>query len=232
MTRNQIKSFEQEEAGSIASLPRVSRRGFAAIGAVGAFAACTGVARAAATVTLNESRTTIATAHGAVDAWLVCPDNGRHPGVVMWPDGAGLRGSTMTAARRLAEQGFVVLVVDRTYQDAKIAELNSALRDGVEAVQLANRDARTFVAWLNSQTAVQPASARSGSDSGIGHGYQLRSVSAAPLRLSLATRAERTAAGQSGFLFALPEAAVARKPEQMAKITEAARQAYRPAVAA
>lgn len=228
---NQISDRASDETQTVTLPHSVTRRGFAALGAVGAFAACTGAAHAAP-LELVESCKSIATPHGMADGWFVHPASGRFPGVVMWPDAGGLRGSTLVVARRLAEQGFAVLIVDRTYHDATIAELNSGQGDAHRAVQLANRDARAFVAWLNAQPSVQSASARSGGLHGLGHGYSLRSVSAAQPRLSLATRSERVAAAQSAILFAVPEAAIARKPAQMAKLGEASRLAYRAAMSA
>jgi carboxymethylenebutenolidase len=228
---DQIRDAENAEARAVRLPDQVTRRGFGAIGAAGAFAACAGAAKAKP-ATLVESRETVATPHGAAQAWFIRPDTGRHPGVVMWPDAAGLRNSTLAVARGLAAQGLSVLVVDRTYREAKLAELNSGQGDTHHAVQLANRDARAFVAWLNAQNSVQTASAKSGGMSGIGHGYSLRSVSAAHPQLSLATKSERMAAAQSAFLFAVPDATVASMPEQMAKLSEAARLTYRAAVAA
>lgn len=209
--------FLNDEAQSAKLPSAVTRRGFATLSAAGAVAVCAGAAKAAP-LTLTESRTSVATPHGAADAWLVHPASGRHPGVVMWPDAAGLRGSTLAVARQLAGQGFAVMVVDRTYHGADLS--------GIEAHRRANRDAKAFVAVLNRHDAVQPAAAKSGS---LGNGYSLRSISAAHSRLSLASRAERIAAAQSGLLVAVPDALVARVPAKMDKLSEAARLAFRAA---
>ena len=214
------------------------------MGAAGTFAAFAGTAQAAALeltkgeLTRNEltrSQVSIATPHGPANGWFVRPASGQHPGVVMWPDAAGLRSSTQAIASQLAEQGYSVLVVDRSYHRAIASAVATGQGNGVHADQLVSRDARAFVAWLNGQETVQPAIAAADNISGIGNGYSLRSISAAQPRLSLATRSERVAAARSAYLFAVPEATVARSPALMAKLHATARLLYRaagPAVAA
>lgn len=201
---------------------QLTRRGFAALGAAGAVAACIGTAKAGA-FELDETREAIATPHGSASSWFVRPASGRHPGVVMWADPANLGGTDLAAARQLAQQGFAVLVVERGYRQL------AAQTGGTASHQVINRDARALVAWLNTQSAVQPAVARATSVSGLGHGYSLRTVTAAAPRLSLASREQRIAAAQSGLLFAVPDATVARDPARMDRLQEIARLAHRAA---
>lgn len=211
------------QSGKSAVASQVTRRGFAALSAAGAVAACIGTAQAA-TLALSETRESIATPHGAADGWFVRPSTGRHPGVVMWSDSAAMQRHGLTVARRLAEQGFAVLVVERGY-----GATSAALSGTVECHQMVNRDARVLVAWIDAHSSVQPAGSLSSAMQGVGGGYSLRTISAAAPRVSLASRAERIAAAQSGMLFAVPNAAVARVPARMDKLSEAARLAYRAA---
>ncbi|NJO84207.1 MAG: hypothetical protein HC828_16415 [Blastochloris sp.] len=44
-------------------------------------------------------------------------DQGAHPGVIFWPDIASLRESKRTMARRLAGEGYAVLVLNPYYRD-------------------------------------------------------------------------------------------------------------------
>ncbi|MFF9473462.1 dienelactone hydrolase family protein [Streptomyces roseolus] len=53
----------------------------------------------------------IPTADGQADAFAAFPDRGgRHPGVLMYPDGFGIRPVLRDMARELAEHGYYVLV--------------------------------------------------------------------------------------------------------------------------
>lgn len=209
-------------SGSVrAAGPLVSRRGFAALGGAAALAAGSGLAEAAA-LELNDSKETIATPQGAADARFVRPATGQHSGVVMWASANRIGAADMAAARKLAEQGFAVLVADLPLHRIVAKDLS-----GLHADQLINRDARALVAWLSKQEAVLPAEETAKSAVGLGNGYTLRSVSAARPYLSLASRAERMEAAQSARLFAVPKAAVGASPAKMAKLAESAHMAYR-----
>ena len=115
-----------------------------------------------------------------------------------------------------------MLVVERGYQSV-------SAQTGTDSHQVINRDARALVGWLNSHSAVQPALARAASVAGLGNGYSLRTISAAAPRLSMANREQRIAAAQSGLLFAVPDASVARNPARMDRLQEIARLAHRAA---
>lgn len=59
----------------------------------------------------------ISTAHGQADAYAAFPeDGGRHPGVLMYTDGFGLRPVIHEMARRLAGHGYYVLVPNLFYR--------------------------------------------------------------------------------------------------------------------
>ena len=53
---------------------------------------------------------------GSADAHFVHPTGGPHPGVLIWPDAFGLRPTMRQMARRLAESGYAVLVVNPYYR--------------------------------------------------------------------------------------------------------------------
>ena len=139
----------------------LTRRRFAALGA--AAAGLTGVAgQAFAQAAVTERDVTIRTPDGACDAVLFTPTGaGRWPGVLFWPDAGGLRQVKRDMGRRMASQGYVVLVVNpyyRTDKAAAMAALNTqvpaeaAKRTAARAAMTPEavvRDARTFVAYLD-----------------------------------------------------------------------------------
>lgn len=197
------------------------------MGAAVAAATSIGTAQAATPTVLKKSREAIATPLGTADAYFVRPDSGRHEPVVLWAAGGEGRSANVAVADYLAQQGFAVLMVDRPYH-----ALAAGQAGGLHVDQLANRDARALVAWLNRQEGVNPSREDAASVAGLGHGFTLRNVSASHPRMSLASRSERQSAAQSAMMVAIPTAGVARKPERMEKLSQAVRLAHRAGIAA
>jgi carboxymethylenebutenolidase len=71
------------------------------------------VATAAA---VAESDVNVKTPDGTADCYFVHPASGTAPGVLMWPDIFGLRPAFRQMAKRLAESGYSVLVVNPFYR--------------------------------------------------------------------------------------------------------------------
>lgn len=108
----------------------------------------------------------IKTPAGTCDAYFVHPAKGRHPGVLVWPDIFGLRPAFKDMAKRLAEAGYAVLVVNPFYRlrraptspagadfkDPKVRELLMGQKDSLTP-ETASVDARAFVGWLDAQKA-------------------------------------------------------------------------------
>ena len=110
----------------------------------------------------------IKTPDGACDAAFIHPASGSHPGVLIWTDAFGLRPSFREMARRLAVQGYSVLVpnpfyrvgkspfyedaskVDFTKERAKIGPLMAS----VNAEGAAEKDAPAYIAFLDAQKQV------------------------------------------------------------------------------
>ena len=95
-----------------------TRRQFAALAGAGAATGLAGAAQAQVAVT--ERDVTIRTADGTCDAVLFTPSGrGSWPGVLFWPDAGGLRPVKRDMGKRLAGQGYVVLVVNPYYRTDK-----------------------------------------------------------------------------------------------------------------
>lgn len=155
----------------------VNRRHFA-LGALGTLAACASGPVGRANSRLAEERVLVATPDGVMDAFFVRPARGRHPAILTWPDVAGLREAFEVMARRLAGQGYAVLVVNPYYRAAPAPQFSdfSSFRaeGGFEKVgpwraaltpDAIGRDATAAVRWLDGRAGVDTSR-------GIGtHGY-------------------------------------------------------------
>ncbi|APZ97856.1 dienelactone hydrolase [Sphingopyxis sp. QXT-31] len=107
-----------------AGLP-VGRRGFTALAGAGALMAAL-PARAIEGRALVRRDVTITTADGTCDAYFVAPAEGKHPGVVVWPDIRGLRPAFRQMADRLAGEGYAVLTVNPFYRWQKSPVVDAA----------------------------------------------------------------------------------------------------------
>jgi carboxymethylenebutenolidase len=116
---------------------------------------------------VKESEVEIKTPDGTADAYFVHPASGRHPAVLVWPDIFGLRPAFRSMGRRLAESGYAVLVVNPFYRTKKAptAPENADFQDpetraalmklaGTLNAQTAATDAKAFIGWLDTQSAV------------------------------------------------------------------------------
>jgi len=95
----------------------VSRRDFTALSVAAGLAASAGSAHAALAVT--ESDVAIKTPDGVCDAAYIRPSTGKYPGVLVWTDIFGLRPSFRDLGKRLAGEGYAVLIPNPFYRTAK-----------------------------------------------------------------------------------------------------------------
>lgn len=142
--------------------PSVSRRAF---GAGVAAAAGLSAAAAHAQGKVVETDVSVKTADGTCDAALFHPaGKGRWPAVLIWPDILGLRPVFRDMGRRLAAQGYVVLVVNPFYRMKRAPVVDAAFdfnkpEDRAKVIPLAQaltpegteKDATAFVAFLDAQ---------------------------------------------------------------------------------
>jgi carboxymethylenebutenolidase len=139
----------------------VTRRQFGVLLAAGAAMLLPAVADA---VTVTDGEVTIKTPDGMCDAYFVHPASGTAPGVLVWPDIFGLRPAFRSMAKRLAESGYSVVVVNPFYREKKAptAEKGSAtpIPELIPMMQKINNatihmsDAKAFIAWLDQQPSV------------------------------------------------------------------------------
>jgi carboxymethylenebutenolidase len=138
---------------------RISRRTFGLIAVAAAGAAQAAAPKAAVT----ETDVLIKTPDGTADAALFTPKKaGTYPAVLMWPDIMGLRPAFRDMGRRLAGEGYVVLVPNPFYRSKKAPVIdgpidwgNAAQRELLsgyrKAITSVPSDAKAFLAFLDSQ---------------------------------------------------------------------------------
>jgi len=150
------------------------RRDFVALSVAGA-AAATALPAAAlpAGPAVVEKNVTIRTADGTCNAAYFHPAEGRHPAVILWPDAFGLRPAMRDMGRRLASDGYAVLVPNPFYRvgpgpfyetaanvdfkdKATFARLGP-LMGSIGASGAAEKDAVEFVKFLDAQPEVDKA---------------------------------------------------------------------------
>ncbi|TWU23235.1 Dienelactone hydrolase family protein [Novipirellula galeiformis] len=143
-------------------LKKYSRRDFSAIAAAGVGAAML-LPRAADAVEVSDRDVTIETPDGHCDAYFVTPQTGSHPAVLIWPDIFGLRPAFRQMAKRLAESGYSVLVVNPFYRIQKAPTASKGANTPIADVRPLARsldaathqtDAKAFIAWLDKQPQV------------------------------------------------------------------------------
>src|SRR5450755_4872833 len=100
----------------------ITRRGFTAplVGA-GIAAAVSSSSPGAAEIGMEmiETDVEIKTPDGTCDAAFIRPKSGSHPGVLVWPDAFGLRPALRGIGRRIAAEGYSVVVPNPFYRVSK-----------------------------------------------------------------------------------------------------------------
>jgi carboxymethylenebutenolidase len=151
----------------------LTRRDFVTMSFAAGIAAAGGSV-ANAQMKVMEMDVQVKTPDGTCDAVFIHPTSGSHPGVIIWPDAFGLRPAVREMGKRLAAEGFSVLIPNPFYRAAKvpIAALDTAsfsfqnkenmatlqkLMGGINAAGAAERDAVAYVAFLDAQSSVNKA---------------------------------------------------------------------------
>ena len=114
-------------------------------------------------VDVTDADVTITTPDGSCDAYFVHPSSGTAPGVLMWPDIFGLRPAMKQMAKRLAESGYSVLVVNPFYRAQRAPTAPQGAATPLQSMMPLARalteqtnmtDAKAFVAWIDQQPSV------------------------------------------------------------------------------
>jgi carboxymethylenebutenolidase len=152
----------------------LSRRDFVAFTVAAGLAATTMMGSVAdAALTVVETNVTVKTPDGMCDAAFIHPTTGSYPGVLIWPDAFGLRPVMRDIGKRIAAEGYSVLVPNPFYRLAKapvfadpssfnfqnpadMAKLQP-LMGSVNAPGAAEKDAVAYIAFLDAQSQVNKA---------------------------------------------------------------------------
>ncbi|MBI1340988.1 dienelactone hydrolase family protein [bacterium] len=174
-----------------------SRRAFATLPAGIAMAML--MARPANAQAVTDGDVMVTTPDGEADCYFVHPATGKHPGVLIWPDIMGLRPAFRLMAKRLAESGYSVLVVNPYYRTARspvIAEgegfQQPAVRERLMPLarslspQTNETDAKAFIAFLDSQASVDTARKIATTGYCMGGPMVMRTAAAVPDRVGAA----------------------------------------------
>jgi len=149
-------------------------------------------------MTAEETSVEIETPEGTCDAVFVHPATGSHPGVLLWPDAFGLRPAMREMARRLAAEGYSVLVPNPFYRVAKAPHLEPShfsfqnpadraklqpLMASVNAPGNAEKDALAYVGFLDAQKEVDSAKKIGTQGYCMGGALVVRTAAAVPDRI-------------------------------------------------
>jgi carboxymethylenebutenolidase len=154
------------------TLRDITRRDFTTL-LVGAGLAATIPSASAADLEVVETDVEIKTPDGTCDAAFFHPSKaGSYPGVLIWPDALGLRPSMRGFGRRLAADGYCVVVPNPFYRISKAPFTDASkfnfqnpddraklqpLMASVNAPGNAEKDATAYVAFLDAQKEVNKA---------------------------------------------------------------------------
>ena len=175
---------------------RLSRRAFGLL-----VAATAGTASAAAGMVPDavlERDVVVKTSDGSCDAVLFHPTaKGRWPGVLIWPDIMGLRSAFREMGRRLAGEGYVVLVPNPFYRSkhAPVIEGSFDFSDPAQRSQLfgyrgaitdegAARDAQAYIAFLDAQPQTDKTRMAGVQGYCMGGELSFRTAAAVPARIA------------------------------------------------
>jgi len=144
-----------------------------------------------------EKNVEIKTPDGTCDAAFIHPGSGAHAAVIIWPDAFGLRPSMRNMAKRLAADGYSVLVPNPFYRVAKAPVFEDAskvdfqkerskitpLMASIQADGTVERDAPAFVAWLDMQKEVDRNKKIGTQGYCMGGGLVVRTAAVVPNRI-------------------------------------------------
>ncbi len=236
----------------------MTRRGFAKTAGVGAAAgSLAGCASLGMTGALTENMVSIPTAAGTMDAFFVRPQGEESPAVLFWPDIAGIRESKRQMARRLAGEGYAVLVANPYYRDVTADQFQDFAdfagnggfqkvgpwRAKLDAAALM-ADAKSVIGWLDRQDSVDTSAGVGTQGYCMGGPFAVWTAAAVPSRVRAAASFHGGGLVREGdpmsphntfkdarasYLIAIAQNDAAKAPEEERILNNAAQAANRPA---
>jgi carboxymethylenebutenolidase len=195
-----------------------------------------------------EEEVRVETPDGQADCYFAHPVQGKHAGVVVWPDIMGIRPAFRAMGKRLAESGYSVLVVNPYYRTARgqVMPEGKTFRDpGVRDLlmpharslspQTCVTDGHALVKFLDAQPSVDTARKVGTTGYCMTGSYTMRLAAAIPDRIGagasfhgggLATDEPDSPhllvpKMKAGFLIAIAESDDQRQPEEKTRLREA-----------
>ena len=177
--------------------PALSRRDFIAGSLAAGLTAASGAASARA-LPVIDTDVEVKTPDGVCDAVFLHPAKRSHPGVLLWHDSPGLRPVIRDLGRRIAAEGYSVLVPNLFYREHRAPVFdasfdyakNPADREKYArtvasflAPGAAERDAVAYIAFLDSQSQVNKKKKIGTHGYCLGGPYILRTAAALPDRV-------------------------------------------------
>ncbi|MFC3120203.1 dienelactone hydrolase family protein [Agaribacter flavus] len=179
-----------------------NRRDFSKLSVAAVVSLCFGgLANASAVLSteLTESEVDVPMQNGVSDSYFVHPAKGQYPGILLWPDIRGLRPAFKAMARRLAAEGYAVLVVNPFYRDAKAPVVSPGEQFSDPKVrerlipfyrnlnhQASMSDARDYIAFIDKQSAVDTTRKIGTAGYCMGGPLIMRTAGAVPTRVGAA----------------------------------------------
>ncbi|PYR03984.1 MAG: dienelactone hydrolase [Acidobacteria bacterium] len=190
---------EKQDHDESAEAPTdLSRRDFVAMSIAAGLAAAAG-SSSAADLQVVETNVEVKTPDGVCDAAFIHPATGSHPGVLIWPDAFGLRPSMRDIGKRIAAEGYSVLVPNPFYRLAKAPVIQDPssfsfqnpadmaklqpLMASINAAGAAEKDASAYVAFLDAQPQVNKAKKMGTQGYCMGGPLVVRTAAALPDRI-------------------------------------------------
>ena len=106
---------DQDRNDNVEAAGDLSRREFVTLSVAAGIAMAAGAA-SGAELPVIETDVEVKTPDGTCDAVFIHPTTGSHPGVLIWPDAFGLRPAMRDIGKRMAAEGYSVLVPNPFYR--------------------------------------------------------------------------------------------------------------------
>ena len=177
----------------------LSRRDFVALSLAAGLAAAAGEQLAsAAALPVMAMNVDVKTPDGTCDAMFIHPTTGAHPAVIIWPDAFGLRPAMVDMGKRLAADGYAVLVPNPYYRMTKAPGIDMngfsfqnpadmgklrPLMGSIGAAGAAEKDATALVAFLDAQKQVNTSNKVGAQGYCMGGPLVFRTMAAVPNRM-------------------------------------------------